>query len=56
MKHIEPWSKRHKSVTADTPFSLSNSFAEPLKSEELIKSGCLSCIICFFVMFLGGFR
>jgi aspartate/methionine/tyrosine aminotransferase len=36
MTHIEPWSKRHKSVTADTPFSLSNSFAEPLKSEELI--------------------
>jgi len=33
----EPWSKRHKSVTANTPFNLSNSFAEPLKSQELIQ-------------------
>jgi len=36
MKYREPWSKRHKSVTANTPFNLSNSFAEPLTSEELI--------------------
>ena len=32
----EPWSKRHKSVTANAPFSLSNSFAEPLNNDELI--------------------
>jgi len=36
MTYKEPWSKRHKSVTANTPFNLSNSFAEPLDSEELI--------------------
>ena len=36
MTHREPWSKRHKSVTANLPFNLSNSFAEPLESEELI--------------------
>lgn len=36
MAWSEPWSKRHKSVTANTPFSLSNSFAEPLTSDELI--------------------
>lgn len=33
----EPWSKKHKSVTAHTPFSLSNSFAEPLSTDELIQ-------------------
>jgi aspartate/methionine/tyrosine aminotransferase len=33
----EPWSKKHKKVTFDTPFSLSNSFAEPLTNNELIK-------------------
>ncbi|MGO3455450.1 MAG: aminotransferase class I/II-fold pyridoxal phosphate-dependent enzyme [Marinomonadaceae bacterium] len=32
----EPWSKRHKQVTRNTPFSLSNSFAEPLSNDELI--------------------
>lgn len=37
MTFSEPWSKRHKSVTANTPFSLSNSFAEPLDNDELIK-------------------
>jgi aspartate/methionine/tyrosine aminotransferase len=36
MTYREPWSKRHKSVTANASFSLSNSFAEPLDSEELI--------------------
>lgn len=36
MTFSEPWSKRHKSVTANTPFNLSNSFAEPLQSDELI--------------------
>lgn len=36
MTFSEPWSKRHKSVTANAPFSLSNSFAEPLTSDELI--------------------
>ncbi|MCK5350618.1 MAG: aminotransferase class I/II-fold pyridoxal phosphate-dependent enzyme [Desulfobacula sp.] len=36
MTYKEPWSKRHKSVTANAPFNLSNSFAEPLESEELI--------------------
>lgn len=37
MTYIEPWSKRHKKVTAATPFSLSNSFVEPLTNDELIK-------------------
>lgn len=32
----EPWSKKHKAVTKGTPFSLSNSFAEPLSNAELI--------------------
>ena len=36
MTYREPWSKRHKSVTANAPFNLSNSFAEPLKNEDLI--------------------
>jgi len=36
MTYREPWSKRHKSVTATALFNLSNSFAEPLTSEELI--------------------
>lgn len=31
-----PWSKRHKLVTKNTKFSLSNSFAEPLNNTELI--------------------
>ena len=33
----EPWSKKHKSVTGNTLFSLSNSFAQPLTSQELIE-------------------
>ncbi|MDG1709416.1 MAG: aminotransferase class I/II-fold pyridoxal phosphate-dependent enzyme [Emcibacteraceae bacterium] len=37
MTFKEPWSKRHKKVTAGLPHSLSNSFAEPLSNEELIK-------------------
>ncbi|MCP5382173.1 MAG: aminotransferase class I/II-fold pyridoxal phosphate-dependent enzyme [Kordiimonadaceae bacterium] len=37
MTYREPWSKKHKSVTANTPFNLSNSFAEPLTSDELIR-------------------
>ncbi|MDG1859267.1 MAG: aminotransferase class I/II-fold pyridoxal phosphate-dependent enzyme [Emcibacteraceae bacterium] len=37
MKYKEPWSKRHKKVTAGLPYNLSNSFAEPLSNEELIK-------------------
>lgn len=32
-----PWSKKHKAVTGGTPFSLSNSFVEPLSNAELIK-------------------
>jgi aspartate/methionine/tyrosine aminotransferase len=36
MAYSEPWSKRHKKVTGGLPFSLSNSFAEPLNNEELI--------------------
>ena len=36
MTQREPWSKRHKSVTENTRFNLSNSFAEPLESEELL--------------------
>lgn len=36
MTYREPWSKRHKSVTVNAPFNLSNSFSEPLGSEELI--------------------
>lgn len=37
MTFQQPWSKRHKAVTGDTPFSLSNSFVEPLSNAELIK-------------------
>jgi aspartate/methionine/tyrosine aminotransferase len=37
MTYQEPWSKKHKKVTGGTPFSLSNSFADPLSNEELIK-------------------
>ncbi len=37
MTFQEPWSKRHKAVTNGTPFSLSNSFVEPLTNEELIQ-------------------
>ena len=37
MAYHEPWSKRHKKVTGGTPFSLSNSFAQPLESKELIE-------------------
>ena len=36
MTYREPWSKKHKKVTATTSYSLSNSFAQPLNSEELI--------------------
>jgi len=37
MTYTEPWSKKHKKITRSTPFSLSNSFAQPLTSEELIE-------------------
>ena len=37
MTHFVPWSARHKKLSANTPFSLSNSFAEPLSSDELIE-------------------
>lgn len=37
MTHRVPWSAQHKKLTANTPFSLSNSFAEPLSSDELIE-------------------
>ena len=37
MTHREPWSKRHKEVNQGTRFSLSNSFAQPLKSQELVE-------------------
>lgn len=37
MPYREPWSKRHKAVTGGLPFSLSNSFTEPLTNEELIQ-------------------
>ena len=37
MMYQEPWSKKHKKVTGGTPFSLSNSFADPLSNEELVK-------------------
>ena len=37
MPFQEPWSKRHKAVTGGTPFSLSNSFVEPLTNPELIR-------------------
>ena len=37
MTYHEPWSKRHKKITGGAQFSLSNSFAQPLESEELIE-------------------
>ena len=37
MTYQEPWSKKHKKVTGGKPFNLSNSFAEPLGNEELVK-------------------
>lgn len=37
MTYQEPWSKKHKKVTGGTPFNLSNSFAEPLTHEELVR-------------------
>ena len=37
MTFQQPWSKRHKAITGDTLFSLSNSFVEPLTNAELIK-------------------
>lgn len=37
MTHRVPWSAQHKKLTANTLFSLSNSFAEPLSSDELIE-------------------
>jgi len=37
MQFNEPWSKKHKRVTKETQFSLSNSFAEPLNNKELIE-------------------
>ena len=37
MTFKEPWSKKHKKVTGGTPFSFSNSFTEPLTSDELIE-------------------
>jgi aspartate/methionine/tyrosine aminotransferase len=36
MTFKEPWSKRHKKVTHNLPYSFSNSFAEPLTSDELL--------------------
>ena len=36
MTYKEPWSKKHKKVTGGLEYSFSNSFAEPLTSEELI--------------------
>jgi len=35
MTYNEPWSKKHKKVTGGLKFSFSNSFSEPLTSEEL---------------------
>lgn len=37
MTFQQPWSKRHKAITGDTLFSLSNSFVDPLTNAELIK-------------------
>lgn len=37
MTHRVPWSARHKKLSAKTKFNLSNSFAEPLTSDELIR-------------------
>lgn len=36
MTYKVPWSKKHKKVTGGLPYSFSNSFSEPLTSEELI--------------------
>ena len=36
MTYKEPWSKRHKKVTSGLPYNFSNSFSEPLTTEELI--------------------
>ncbi|MFQ3188574.1 MAG: aspartate/methionine/tyrosine aminotransferase [Gammaproteobacteria bacterium] len=36
MNYKEPWSKKHKRVTGGLPYNLSNSFSEPLSTEELI--------------------
>jgi len=36
MIYKEPWSKKHKKVTGGLPYNFSNSFSEPLTSEELI--------------------
>lgn len=36
MTYKEPWSKKHKRVTGGLEYNFSNSFAEPLTSEELI--------------------
>ena len=36
MTYKEPWSKKHKKVTGGLPYNFSNSFSEPLTSEELI--------------------
>lgn len=35
MTYKEPWSKKHKRVTGGLKYSFSNSFSEPLTSEEL---------------------
>ncbi len=37
MTHRVPWSAQHKKLTASIRYSLSNSFAEPLSSDELIE-------------------
>ena len=37
MMYNEPWSKRHKKITGGLPYNLSNSFAEPLNTAELVK-------------------
>lgn len=37
MPYSVPWSSRHKKVMGGLPFSLSNSFAEPLSNKELIE-------------------
>ncbi|MFT5677276.1 MAG: aspartate/methionine/tyrosine aminotransferase [Paraglaciecola sp.] len=37
MTYQIPWSKKHKQVTRGTPYNLSNSFAEPLSNEELVR-------------------
>ena len=37
MTFRKPWSARHKKVTGGLPYNLSNSFAEPLSSDELIE-------------------